>query len=62
MIYKGIKIFAVLGVLAGCSAVQQKVEMDASAAAMIAANAGDAAGRRASRRWSRWSGRRRSAC
>ncbi|MBV8936981.1 MAG: hypothetical protein JO095_14405 [Alphaproteobacteria bacterium] len=44
MIFKGIKIFAILSVLAGCSAVQQKVEMDASAAAMIAANAGDAAG------------------
>ena len=41
MIFKGIKLFAVLGV---CSAVRQKVEMDASAAAMIAANAGDAAG------------------
>jgi hypothetical protein len=44
MIYKGIKIFAILGVLAGCSAIQQKVDMDASTAAMIAANAGDSAG------------------
>ena len=37
-------MFAVLSALAGCSAIQQKVEMDASAAAMIAANAGDTAG------------------
>ena len=44
MIYQRIKIFVILGALAGCSAVQRKVEMDASAAAMIAANAGDAAG------------------
>jgi hypothetical protein len=44
MIYKIVQILAVLCALAGCSALQQKVEMDASAAAMIAANAGDAAG------------------
>jgi hypothetical protein len=44
MIYKIVQILAVLCALAGCSALQQRVEMDASAAAMIAANAGDAAG------------------
>ncbi len=44
MIYKGIKTFVFLGALAGCSAVQQKVEMDASTAEMIAANAGDTTG------------------
>jgi hypothetical protein len=38
------RIFAVLSALGGCSAIQQKVEMDASTAAMIAANAGDTAG------------------
>jgi len=44
MICKVIRIFAILCALAGCSAIQQKVEMDASTAAMIAANAGDTAG------------------
>jgi len=44
MIYKGIMTFVVLGALAGCSAVQQKVDMDASTAGMIAANAGDTTG------------------
>jgi len=44
MISKLINIFAVLCALGGCSVIQQKVEMDASAAAMIAANAGDTAG------------------
>ncbi len=44
MICKVIRIFAIFSALAGCSVIQQKVEMDASAAAMIAANAGDTAG------------------
>jgi hypothetical protein len=44
MFYKLAQFFAVLCALAGCSAVQQKVELDASTAAVIAANAGDAAG------------------
>jgi len=44
MIYKVIRIFAIFCPLAGCSAIQQKVEMDASTAATIAANAGDTAG------------------
>src|ERR1700730_17656647 len=44
MIYKVINILVVLSALGGCSAIQQKVEMDASTAAMIAANAGDTAG------------------
>lgn len=44
MILKGIYILTVLCALGGCSVVQQKVEMDASAAATIAANAGDTAG------------------
>ena len=44
MIYKVIYILAVLCALGGCSAIQQKVEMDASTAATIAANAGDTAG------------------
>ena len=44
MIYKVIYILAVLCALGGCSAIEQKVEMDASTAAMIAANAGDTAG------------------
>ena len=44
MIFKLIKFLVILCALAGCSVVQQKVEMDASAAATIAANAGDAAG------------------
>jgi hypothetical protein len=44
MICKLINIVLILCALVGCSAVQQKVEMDASTAAMIAANAGDTAG------------------
>jgi hypothetical protein len=44
MICKVISIFAVFCALAGCSLIQQKVEMDASAAATIAANAGDTTG------------------
>src|SRR5215813_3832620 len=44
MIFKLVNIFAILCVLVGCSAIQQKVEMDASTAAMIAVNAGDTAG------------------
>ena len=44
MIYKVIYILAVLWALGGCSVIQQKIEMDASTAAMIAANAGDTAG------------------
>ena len=39
-----IRIFAILCALGGCSLIQQKVEMDASTAATIAANAGDTAG------------------
>ena len=41
---KVITIFAIFCALGGCSVIQQKVEMDASTAAMIAANSGDAAG------------------
>jgi hypothetical protein len=44
MIYKVIRIFAIFCALAGCSAIQQKVDMDASTAATIAVNAGDTAG------------------
>ena len=44
MIYKVIYILAVLCALGGCSVIQPKVEMDASTAAMIAANSGDTAG------------------
>ena len=44
MILNVIRIFAVLSALAGCSVIQQKVEMDASTAATIAANSGDTAG------------------
>jgi len=44
MTSKLINIFAILCALGGCSVIQQKVEMDASAAAMIATNAGDTAG------------------
>jgi hypothetical protein len=44
MIYRLVQFLAVLCALAGCSVVQQKVEMDASTAAMIAANSGDIAG------------------
>jgi hypothetical protein len=38
------RIFLIFCVLGGCSVIQQKVEMDASTAATIAANAGDTAG------------------
>ena len=44
MICNLIRIFAILCALGGCSLIQQKVEMDASAAATIAANSGDTAG------------------
>ena len=44
MILNVIRIFAILCALGGCSVIQQKVEMDASTAAVIAANAGDTAG------------------
>lgn len=44
MICKVIKLLAILCALAGCSVVQQKVEMDASTAATIAAVSGDTAG------------------
>jgi len=44
MICKSVAILAILCALAGCSVIQQKVEMDASTAAKIAANAGDTAG------------------
>jgi hypothetical protein len=44
MIYSAIRIFAVLIALSGCSVIQQKIEMDTSTAAAIAANAGDTAG------------------
>ena len=44
MIYKILRFLALLGALAGCSVLQQKVEMDAATAAMIAENAGDTAG------------------
>ena len=38
------RIFTILCALSGCSVVQQKIDMDASTAATIAANAGDTAG------------------
>lgn len=41
--YSGLKFIAVLCAVAGCSAIQDKVEMDASAAAVIAADSGDTA-------------------
>jgi hypothetical protein len=44
MICKPVAILAILCALAGCSVIQQKVEMDAATAAKIAANAGDTAG------------------
>ena len=44
MSYKLINIILILSALVGCSAVQQKLEMDASTAAVIAENAGDTAG------------------
>src|SRR5271165_978215 len=44
MIYKVMNMLAMLCALAGCSVIQQKVEMDASTAAVIAANAGDTDG------------------
>src|SRR5215472_18255543 len=43
-LYRFVTFVAMLYTVAGCSALQQKVEMDASAAAQIAANAGDSAG------------------
>jgi hypothetical protein len=44
MISKVVNILAIVCALAGCSVIQQKVEMDASTAATIAVNAGDTAG------------------
>jgi hypothetical protein len=44
MICKVIGIFVIFCAMAGCSVIQQKVEMDASTAAMIAANSGDTTG------------------
>jgi hypothetical protein len=44
MISRIVKTLAILCALGGCSVIQQKVEMDASTAATIAANAGDTAG------------------
>jgi len=44
VIYRLISIFAILFALGACSVIQQKAEMDASTAAMIAANTGDTAG------------------
>ena len=43
-LYKLVTFFAMLCAMVGCSALQQKVEMDASTAAQIAVNAGDTAG------------------
>src|SRR5580704_15558418 len=43
MILNLIRIFAILCALGGWSLIQQKVELDASTAATIAANAGDTA-------------------
>lgn len=44
MISKLVQVLAVLCALGGCSLIQQKIEMDASPAAVIATNAGDTAG------------------
>ena len=44
MMCNAIRIFAILCALGGCSAIQPKVEMDASTAATIAVNSGDTAG------------------
>jgi hypothetical protein len=44
VISKLISLIVILAALVGCSAIHQKVEMDASTASMIAANAGDMAG------------------
>ena len=44
MSYKLINIILILSALVGCSAAQQKLEIDASTAALIAKNAGDTAG------------------
>jgi hypothetical protein len=44
MHFKLAKFLFVLCAVAGCSVIQQKVEMDASTAAVIAASSGDAAG------------------
>jgi hypothetical protein len=43
-LYRLITFLAMLGAMVGCSAIQQKVEMDTSTAAVIAANAGDTTG------------------
>ena len=43
MLYRLLRFLALLAALAGCSAVEQKVEIDASTAAMIAELAGDTA-------------------
>jgi hypothetical protein len=43
-LYRLVTLLAMLCAVVGCSAVQQRVEMDASTAAQIAANAGDSAG------------------
>lgn len=43
-LYKLVTFVAMLCTVVGCSAIQQKVEMDATAAAQIAASAGDSAG------------------
>lgn len=40
-LYKLLTFLAMLGSMAGCSAIQQKVEMDTSTAAVIAAHDGD---------------------
>jgi hypothetical protein len=44
MIRKLFKFLVILCSLAGCSVVTQKIETDATTAAVIAANAGDATG------------------
>jgi hypothetical protein len=44
MTSKLITILAILAALGGCSLIQQKVEIDASTAAAIAADSGDIAG------------------
>lgn len=43
-LYRVVTFLAMLGAMAGCSAIQQKAEMDMSTAAQIAANAGDKVG------------------
>jgi hypothetical protein len=44
MLYKVVTFLAMLCAVVGCSAIQQKVETDASTAATIAAVSGDTAG------------------